>query len=93
MSESMADLVSGATVLACLVIGLFFLRFWQETRDRLFAFFAPAFWLLAVNAYLLGITSRDSEIRHYLYLSRLAGFVLIIIAIVEKNLQGKSDGD
>ena len=36
----------GASALGCWVIGLFFLRFWRNTRDRLFAFFAAAFWVL-----------------------------------------------
>ena len=35
--------VSGAIMMGYLVAGLFFLRFWQETRDRLFLIFAVAF--------------------------------------------------
>ena len=31
-----------------MAIGLFFLKFWRNTLDRLFAFFAVAFWLLAL---------------------------------------------
>ena len=33
-------LVSGAIVMGYAVAGLFFLRFWRETRDRLFLIFA-----------------------------------------------------
>ena len=29
----MATLISGALVMACLVIGLHFLRFWKSSRD------------------------------------------------------------
>ena len=39
----------GALVMACFVAGLFFLRFWRKTRDRLFMIFAIAFWLMGVN--------------------------------------------
>ena len=43
----MNQLVSGAMVMAYLAAGLFFLRFWRQTHDRLFAMFAAAFWILA----------------------------------------------
>ncbi|WP_436040821.1 DUF5985 family protein [Rhizobium sp. LjRoot98] len=32
---------------------MFFIRFWRRTRDALFAAFAAAFWLLALNQALL----------------------------------------
>ena len=31
------------------VVALFFLRFWRETRDRLFVIFAAAFALLGIT--------------------------------------------
>ena len=42
-------MIHGALVLACLACALFFLRFWTESRDRLFAFFALAFTVLGIN--------------------------------------------
>jgi hypothetical protein len=74
----------GSIVMASFVAGLFFLRFWRKTRDRLFAIFAVALWLLCLNWLLLGFIRQD-EVRTALYLLRLAAFVLIIYAIVDKN--------
>lgn len=81
----MADLMNGAVVMACAVIGGMFLRFWSKSLDRLFVYFAAAFWLFGVNHLILALTDRGSEIRPYIYLIRLAAFVLIIVAIAEKN--------
>lgn len=80
-----SEILSGAVVALWAVAGLVFLRFWRESRDRLFGFFAGAFLLLATNYLVLAINERGSEIRPYLFLIRLAAFVLIIVAIVDKN--------
>ena len=74
----------GAVALACGVAGLFFLRFWRKTRDRLFLIFAIAFWTLGLNWLALAFTSQD-EIRTALYTVRLLAFVLILLGILDKN--------
>jgi hypothetical protein len=81
----MSPLFWGALALACWVAGLFFAKFWRVSRDRLFGLFALAFWTLALHWMLLGIFSPPVETRHYLYLLRLAAFILIIVAIADKN--------
>jgi MFS family permease len=65
--------------------GLFFLHFWYENRDRLFAFFGIAFWLMAASWALLGLISPTEETRPYVYGLRLVAFLLIIVAMVDKN--------
>ena len=75
----------GASSVAASVAGLFFLRFWRQTRDRFFLVFALAFLALSLNWVGLAATSRADETRTYFYLLRLAAFVLIIGAIVDKN--------
>lgn len=82
----MNDVLSGAIIAGYAVAGLYFLRFWRDTRDRFFAFFAASFWLLCAQRVLLAVF-RDgaSEGLLYLYLIRLLAFVLIVLAIVEKN--------
>lgn len=72
--------------MASVVIGLLFLRFWKKTRDRLFFFFALAFWLLGVNWLSLAVVDRD-EPQTALYAVRLLAFALIIIGIWIKNRQ------
>ena len=39
----------GAIAMGFATAGLFFLRYWRESRDRLFAWFAVAFFVLAFN--------------------------------------------
>jgi hypothetical protein len=84
MSSSLEQLMLGAVVMACLTIGLLFIRSWRVTRDRLFLIFGAAFWILAVNWTALALV-QDNEARTALYLVRLAAFVLILAAIVDKN--------
>jgi len=75
----------GILVAACAIIGAFFLRFWARTRDRLFAVFAVAFWLLGLNWLLLAFTRRDETRDALLYLIRLLAFVFILLGIADKN--------
>jgi membrane-associated PAP2 superfamily phosphatase len=77
--------LSGAVSAGFLVAGLFFLRFWRKSRDGLFAAFAIAFWLLGLNQALLAFSSVPVEERTWLFLLRLAAFLLILAAIWRKN--------
>ena len=86
----MREFLIGATVTACVVAALFFLRFWRRTRDRLFALFSAAFWLLAVNWVALAFTTRD-EVRTALFGVRLVAFLVILAAIIDKN-RGRTRG-
>lgn len=79
---------SGLIAMGFLVAALFFLRYWRQTRDSLFAAFSAAFLLLALNQTLLAFTSMPVEERSPLYLLRLAAFALIAAAIVAKNRRG-----
>ena len=79
----------GLLVMACASAGLFFLRFWRRTRDGLFLTFALAFWLMGLNWLLLAIVEKD-EVRTALYLIRLVAFVLILLAILQKNRAASS---
>ena len=62
--------------------GLFFLRFWTLSRDRLFLLFCVAFWIFAVNWLLLALGGPLSE---HVYVLRLLTFLVIAAAIVDKN--------
>jgi hypothetical protein len=81
----------GALVMATTIAGLFFLRFWRRTGDRLFALFAIAFWMIGLNWLLLAFTDPAAETRRAaIYLVRLLAFVLILIAIIDKNRRHRS---
>jgi hypothetical protein len=66
-------------------IALFFLKFFRETKDRIFGFFAAAFAVLAVDWLGQGLVIPRHESQHYLFLIRLVAFILIIAGIVAKN--------
>lgn len=87
------NLLSGMITMGFLLSGLFFLKFWVRSRDPLFAMFAVAFWLLALNQALLTILDLPREEQSWLYLLRLAAFGLIVVAIVHKNLSRRSGWD
>jgi len=82
-------LVSGALAAGYFCVGLFFLRFWTRTRDRLFLAFAGAFGLIAVGQVLPVLLGLREETRSNAYLLRLAAFALIIAAILAKNLRSR----
>ena len=77
--------LSGAIVMGFAVAGLFFLRFWKRTGENLFVAFALAFWLLGLTQALLTFTDIPVEERSWLYLLRLAAFVLILASVWSKN--------
>jgi hypothetical protein len=88
MYESfVSNFMSGAITMGYLVVGLLFLKFWRRTRDAFFIMFAGAFWLLAANQGAFTLSGSAQMERGAIYLLRLAAFLLIIVAIVQKNLR------
>lgn len=81
----MEQLISGAMTMGYAVAGLFFLRFWKRTRDRLFLLFALAFWVLAGQRLALALTTQPIEEDTVYYVVRLLAFLLILVAIIDKN--------
>ena len=69
----MSQTVMGAIAMGFGIAGLFFLRFWRETRDRLFFFFAIAFFILAASRIGVALTTPGATPGEYLYWIRLAG--------------------
>ena len=84
----MFEFTSGLIAMGFLIAGIFFLRYWRTTGDSLFAAFAAAFALLALNQTLLAFSRVPLEERSPLYLLRLAAFAIIIAAILAKNRVG-----
>ena len=82
----MIDFLSGAVTLAYVVGSMYFVHFWKRTADRLFLAFALAFGLLALNQLGVFLMGTDDERYNYMYILRVLGFVLILLAIVDKNV-------
>ena len=85
MGNALNGVVSGALMMGYAVAALFFLRFWNASRDRLFGMFSLAFLLLAIQRFAITMTRETMEDQTVFYLLRLAAFVVILVAIVDKN--------
>lgn len=85
MNHDLIIFLQGISATAAWVGGLFFLRFWRDSRDALFAFFGAAFWMLSLSWALLAIFSPTEDTRPYIYSLRLVAFLLIIGGMVAKN--------
>lgn len=75
----------GALAMASFVAGLFFLRYFVSTRDRLFIFLSLAFCVFSLNWVARAFLVPSEEHRYYHFVGRLFAFVLIIIGIIDKN--------
>ena len=82
----MYDFLTGVATAGFLVAALFFFRFWRTTRDSFFAILAIAFVLFALNQFGAAALEVPREEQSWIYLLRLVGFVLLLIAIALKNI-------
>ena len=80
------EFFAGFLAAGFLVAALFFLRFWNRTRDGLFMAFALALALLALQQFLTIFLGLPEEDRSWVYLLRLAAFSILIFAILRKNV-------
>ena len=88
MRTAIIPFLQTVSATAAVAAGLFFFRFWRESRDRLFAFFGASFWVLAVSWTLLALVNPSDETRPYIYAIRLVAFLLMIVGMVDKNRAG-----
>jgi O-antigen ligase len=85
MRVTMVLFLGGMLAMGYLIAGIFFLRYWRRTRERLFASFAIALFILAVQRALLAANFAIIEDNTWYYGLRLLAFVIILWAIVDKN--------
>ena len=81
----MYQVISGALFASAMVVMLFFLHFYVETRDRLFLFFAVSFAALGIDWLLVAVFNPVQEEAPYYYLLRLVAFLVLIVGIYDKN--------
>jgi hypothetical protein len=81
----MVNFFSGMITMGFLVASLFFFRFWKRTNDQLFATFGISFILLALGQTAGVISQSYREDETWIYLFRLAAFILLLVAILAKN--------
>jgi hypothetical protein len=81
----MNEVVLGAAAMGSAVAAIFFLRFWRQTHDRLFLIFAIAFIVDSTMRVVLAVADVPNEQEPFFYLGRLLTFILIVVAIIDKN--------
>lgn len=84
-TQALNVMLLGAIAMASLVVGMFFLRFWQRSRDAFFLWFAASFFLEAANRAALALSPNPSDGAPVFYGIRFVAFALILIAIWGKN--------
>lgn len=81
----MNQMMAGAIVVTTLLAALFFLRFWRNTRDSFFLYFALSFFLEGVNRLVLTLIATATEDNPLFYTMRVVAYGLIVVAILQKN--------
>jgi hypothetical protein len=81
------NLATGAIAALSLVACLFFLRYWRSSKDRFFLYFAISFGIEGLNRIAMGLARQATEDTPVHYVIRLVSYLLILYAIVRKNIR------
>ena len=84
-SHDLILFISGVLAAGYCVAALYFVKFWRQTGDRLFALFAASFVLLFLQRVALALATDMIANTAWYYVIRLLAFALIIVAIIDKN--------
>jgi hypothetical protein len=75
----------GIIVTCSFTAGAFFIKFWRQTRDTLFLAFGAAFIVEGFNRAMILFVDEPNLGHPVIYLVRLLSYLLILIAIINKN--------
>jgi hypothetical protein len=95
-----AEFLSGFGMACFAACSIFFFKFYRMSRDRFYLLFCMAFLLLATERAVLLLVPKVvvvsdtpvTEGRSWVYLMRLAAFVMILAAIIYKNRSRSDQG-
>ena len=85
---SLQGFLLGVIATASLTAAVFFWKFWRQTRDALFLAFSAAFLIEGFNRTSVLFLDRPDEGSPSIYAVRCLAFLLILVAIVNKNRRG-----
>jgi hypothetical protein len=85
MNNDLNTFLMGAIAVSYFIAALFFLRFWRRTHDRLFVMFSIALGLLSIVRIAMFVFHETREHHHELYWVRFVAYLLILLAIIDKN--------
>jgi hypothetical protein len=77
--------LEGIVATTSLAAGLYFLRFWRDTRDSLFLAFSVAFFIEGFNRCARIFFANPSEASPWVFVVRAFAFLIILAGIVNKN--------
>lgn len=77
--------LEGVIATTSLVAGLFFLRYWRDTRDTLFLAFSVAFSIEGINRTVRIFFVPPNEASPWVFIVRCFAFLIILAGIVNKN--------
>ena len=81
----MIPFLHGAIAAAAAIAGFVFLRYFRHTRDRFFLFLTASFWLeTAGRIWSVAFVEADDDAS--IYVLRAVSYLLILAAILDKNL-------
>jgi len=79
----------GLIVACTLVSAAFFFKFWRQTRDPLFIGFSVAFFIEGCNRLSFLFVDSPTGDNPFIYTVRLISYLVILVAIANKNRRGK----
>lgn len=79
----------GVIATGSVTAGVFFLKFWKRTHDSLFLAFAIAFIVEGFNRSAVLFVNKPNEGSPVIYIIRLCLFLLILAAIIKKNVPAR----
>ena len=83
--RAMESFLLGVIATTSILAGVYFLRFWRDTRDSLFLNFSLAFIIEGINRTVMVFYAHPNEASPWVYLVRSCAFLLIVAAIIKKN--------
>lgn len=84
-SPAVVGFFLGVIATCSLAAGVFFLRFWRDSRDSLFLCFAFAFFIEGINRTAMVFYAHPNEASPWVYVVRVCAFLVIVTGIVYKN--------
>lgn len=86
----MNDFLGGGAAIASWIVAMSLFQYWRRVRDRLLLLFSVAFGVLGLSWFLVSAFHPGGETRHFFYVPRLIAFLVILVAIVDKNRRGST---
>jgi uncharacterized membrane protein HdeD (DUF308 family) len=89
ITHPLADIFLHGLIAACSIItGLFFLRFWRDTRDWLFLAFVIFFVIQGSDTTYVVSMHHPNIGSPWLYALRLFSVLVVLAAVLRKNFSG-----